>query len=170
MSSTAQHDVIDRLAGIAADAPVAALRRQKPDLVAFAQGSYDALLEPAEPGDVSLLERHAIAYRVGLLTGFDMVAAWHERRLRELGANDDLVAAIADFPASEDLAPRLAALLRQTDLVTTAPGTAAAENIAALHAAGLTPAAVVTVGQLIGFLAYQIRAIAVARAFGEAAQ
>lgn len=167
MTSSAQPDVIDRLAGIAADSPVAALRRQKPDLVAFAQGSYDALLEPTEPGDVSLLERHAIAYRVGLLTGFDMVAAHHESRLRELGAGDDIIAAVADFPASDGLAPRLAALLRQTDLVTTAPGTAEAEDIAALHAAGLTPAAVVTVGQLIGFLAYQIRAIAVARAFGE---
>ena len=52
-------DTINTMAGIAEDSPVAALRMQKPDLVAFAQGSDQALLEPANPGSFSLLERHA---------------------------------------------------------------------------------------------------------------
>jgi CMD domain protein len=167
MVATAEHDVIDQLAGIAEDSPVAALRRQKPDLVTFAQGSYNALLEPPEPGNVSLLERHAIAYRVGLLTGFDTVAIHHRDRLRSLGDSEKLISAIAGFPNGEELDARLAALLAHTDRVTHAPGTAEAEHIAALEAAGLTPTEIVTVAQLIGFLAYEVRAIAVARAFGE---
>jgi uncharacterized protein YciW len=160
-------DVIEQLAGITADSPVAALRREKPELVAFAQGSDDALLEPPNPGSVSLLERHAIAYRVGLLTGFDTDAARHRARLVSLGAGDDLIDAIADFPEGEGLDQRLAALLAHTDRVTKAPGTSRPEYIAELESVGLSPAEVVTVAQLLGFLAYQVRAIAVARAFGE---
>lgn len=163
----AESDIIDQLAGIAADSPAAALRRQKPDLVAFAQGSDHALLEPADPGGLSLRERHAIAYRVGVITGFESVAARHRDRLTSLGADDAFIAAVAAFPQNEGLDARLQALLVHTDRVTRAPGTAEREHIDALHAAGLTPAAVVTLGQLIGFLAYQIRAIAVARAFAE---
>ncbi|MBA3449879.1 MAG: hypothetical protein H0T18_01555 [Chloroflexia bacterium] len=159
-------DSIDALAGIGADSAPAALRRLKPDLVAFAQGSDEALLAPADPGSVSLLERHAIAYRIGIVTGFETVAARHRARLTSLGADDDLIAAIAAFPRGDGLDPRLTALLAHTDRVTRAPGGAAPEHIAALRAAGLSPAAIVTVAQLIGFLAYQIRAIAVARAFG----
>lgn len=166
MPAVAGNDVIEQLAEIAEGSAAAVLRRQKPDLVAFAQGSYDALLEPVEPGDVSLLDRHAIAYRVGVTTGFATVAARHRGRLRELGASDDVIAAIREFPNGESLDPRLSALLAHTDRVTKAPGTAEHAHIEALHAVGLTPTAVVTVGQLIGFLAYQIRAVAVARAFG----
>ena len=164
MVATAEHDVIDQLAGIAEDSPVAALRQQKPDLVTFAQGSYNALLEPPEPGNVSLLERHAVAYRVGLLTGFDTVAIHHRDRLRSLGASDELIAAIASFSNGEALDGRLAALLAHADRVTKAPGTAEAGHIVALEAAGSTPTEIVTVAQLIGFLTYEIRAIAVARA------
>lgn len=162
-------DVIDSLAGLTPTSPAASLRREKPDLVAFAQGSYNALLEPETADELSLLERHAVAYRVGLLTGFDNVATRHRDRLRELGVGEAEIAAIAAFPTGGGLDPRLSAILQQTDLVTTKPDAAEASDIAALHAAGLTPAAVVTLGQLIGFLAYQVRAIAVARAFAESA-
>lgn len=168
MPTRAAPDVIEHLAGIEEGSPAATLRRQKPDLVAFAQGSYEALLEPEDPGGVSLIERHAIGYRVGLLTGFPAVADWHRDRLQQLGVDDDLLAAIAEFPEHEGLDRRLATLLAHTDRVTTAPGQAEAAHIEELHAAGLTPRDIVTVGQLIGFLAYQIRAIAVARAFGGA--
>jgi uncharacterized protein YciW len=167
MAVMAESDIIDQLAGITADSPTAALRRQKPELVAFAQGSDHALLEPADPGDLSLLERHAIAYCVGVITGFEGVAARHRDRLATLGADDEFIAAVAAFPQGSALDARLQALFAHTDRVIRAPGTATSEHIATLHAAGLTPAAVVTVGQLLGFLAYQIRAIAVARAFGE---
>ena len=158
-------DLIDQLAGLAPDSPVAALRREKPDLVAFAQGSDPSLLEPAEPGDLSLLERHAVAYRIGLLTGFPTVEKRHRRRLLDFGRTD-LASHIERYPDVK-LEPRLAAIIRHTDLVTLRPGAAGPEDIAALHAAGLTPAAVVTLGQLLGYLGYQIRAITVARAFAE---
>jgi uncharacterized protein YciW len=162
-------DTINTMAGIAEDSPVATLRLQKPDLVAFAQGSDQALLEPADPGSFSLLERHAVGYRIGLLTGFEPVAKRHEARLRELGESNDLLASLADLSTTESLSPRLAAIIAHTDQVTLSPGAATQADIAALANAGLTPTEIVSLGQLIGFLAYQIRAIAVARALGETA-
>jgi CMD domain protein len=167
MTETAVKDVINYLAGVDEDSPVAELRRQKPDLVQFAQGSYDALLEPVDPETVSLFERHAIAFRVGLLTNFEHVAAWHRQRLESLGTPAATIEAIVAFPNGDGLEPRVEALLAHTDRVTIAPGSAEPEHIEQLKAVGLTPKAIVTIGQLIGFLGYQVRAIAVARAFAE---
>ena len=161
-------DVIDRLAGIGPQSKAAELRRQKPDLVQFAQGSYDALLEPVAPEGVSLVERHAIAYRAALLTRFPDVAEWHRARLEELGAAPETIQAIAEFTNGHgDVDPRLEALLAHTNRVTVSPGSAQPEHIAQLKAAGLTPKEIVTVGQLVAFVSYQVRAIAVARAFEE---
>ncbi len=160
-------NVINQLAGIGPDSPVAALRGQKPDLVSFAQGSYDALLEPADPAGLSRIERHAIALRVGVLTRFDSMVEWHRARLKELGVSDEIIAAVTTNPEDSTLDGRLGALLRHTDLVTSSPGSAEPEHIQALKAAGLSPTAIVTLGQLIGFLGYQVRAVAVARAFAE---
>ena len=167
MTNTAVTDVINQLAGIDERSTVAELRRQKPDLVRFAQGSYEALLEPADPESVSLVERHAIAYRIGLLTNFERVATWHRRRLESLGTPTETIDAIVAFPNADGLEPRLEALLAQTDRVTIAPDLSEPEDIERLKAAGLTPKAIVTIAQLIGFTAYQVRAIAVARAFAE---
>jgi uncharacterized protein YciW len=167
MTDTAVKDVINQLAGIDEDSPVAELRRQKPDLVRFAQGSYDALLEPVDPESVSLFERHAISYRIGLLTNFESVTTWHRQRLESLGTPKATIEAIAAFPNGEGFEPRVEALLALTDRVTIAPGSSEPEHIEQFKAAGLTPKAIVTIGQLVGFLAYQVRAIAVARAFAE---
>src|SRR3954469_6814828 len=167
MTETAVKDVINYLAGVDEDSSVAELRRQKLDLVQFAQGSYDALLEPENPETVSLFERHAIAYSVGILTKIDSVATWHRQRLESLGTSPETIEAIVDFPDGDKLDPRTKALLVHTDRVTATPGTAEPEHIQQLKAAGLTPKAIVTIGQLLGFLGYQVRAIAVARAFAE---
>jgi CMD domain protein len=167
MTDTVVKDVINQLAGIESDSLIAGLRGQKPDLVQFAQGSYDALLEPVDPESVSLFERHAIAYRVGLLTSVESVSAWHRQRLASLGTSPEQIEAIAAFPNGDGLAPRVEALLAHTDRVTTSPGSAQPAHIEQLKAAGLSPGEIVTIAQLIGFLAYQVRAIAVARAFAE---
>jgi uncharacterized protein YciW len=167
MASSPGSDNINQLAGISEASPAAALRREKPNLVAFAQASDQALLEPQDAGGVSLRERHAIAFRVGLLTGFDAVATRHRARLTSLGQSDAEIDAIRDFPDETSLSPRLAALLGHTDRVTLEPGASRPEHIEVLAAAGLSPAEIVTVGQLLGFLAYQIRAVAVAQALGE---
>ena len=61
-------DLINRLAGLAPDAPLAHLREAKPEVVRHAQGSYRALLEPDDPAGVSRREREMIGLRVAALT------------------------------------------------------------------------------------------------------
>jgi CMD domain protein len=166
-SDTETRDVINELAGIAPDSPVAQLRAQRPEVVRAAQGSYRALLEPDDLARVSRHEREMIALRVALLTPSPTVAAWHRDRLRSLGASDTDLAAIEQFPDSTGLSPREMAILRYTDRLTREPGTAQPEHIAAAKAAGLSPRDIVTVAQLIAYMTFEVRLLAGLRLLAE---
>lgn len=161
-------DVINRLAGIAADSPLGRLRAERPDVVRAAQGSYQALLEPDDPGGVSRDERAMIALRVALLTPSPPVAAWHRDRLHDLGADDAALAAIERFPAGPALPARAAAILRYTDRLTRHPGAATPAHIAELKAVGLGPRDIVTISQLIAYLSFAARALVGLRLLAEA--
>src|SRR4051812_22337981 len=45
-------DVIDEAAGLPPESPLAQLRRRRPDVVRHAQGSYEAVFEPADDGGI----------------------------------------------------------------------------------------------------------------------
>ncbi|MCA1670450.1 MAG: CMD domain protein [Thermomicrobia bacterium] len=152
-------DVINRLAGIAADSPLGRLRAERPEVVRAAQGSYQALLEPNDPGGVSRSEREMIALRVAVLMPSPSVAAWHRARLRDLGADDEYLAAIEQFPDGPALSARAATILRHTDRLAREPDTATPPHIAALKAVGLGPRDIVTISQLIAYLSFEVRAL-----------
>jgi CMD domain protein len=160
-------DVMSKLAGITEGSPLAQIRAQRPDVTRYAEGSYRALLEPDDLAGVSRLERDLIALRVAVLTPSQPVAEWHRARLRQLGASDATIAAIEHFPEGEGLSPRQIAILRHADLLTTAPGDATPEHIAALKAVGLAPRDIVTIAQLISFESFQVRVVAALRLLGE---
>lgn len=61
------HDVIDHLAEIPAGSRLDAIRRARPDAREHAQQSFLALLEPADPGELALADRYAVAAYVALL-------------------------------------------------------------------------------------------------------
>lgn len=167
--ATAGPDVIDQLAGIAPGSPLARLRALRPDVVRYAQGSYEALLEPADLAGVSRREREAVALRVAALTPSPALVAWHGERLRALEGADLVRAVVEDGAGAAGLSPREVAILRHTDLVTTAPGAATAAQIDALKAAGLTPRDIVTISQLIAFVSFQARVLVGLRLFAEEA-
>ncbi len=152
-------DVINRLAGIAAGSPLGRLRAERPEVVRAAQGSYQALLEPDDPGGVSRSEREMIALRVAVLTPSPPVAAWHRARLRDLGADDAALVAIERFPDGPALSARAAAILRHTDRLTREPGAATPPHIAALKAVGLSPRDIVTISQLVAYLSFEVRTL-----------
>ncbi|MGI8857650.1 MAG: CMD domain protein [Thermomicrobiales bacterium] len=162
-------DIINELAGIAPDSPVGKLRAQRPEVVRAAQGSYRALLEPDDPAGVSRREREMIALRVALLTPSPALAAWHRDRLRDLGATDADLAAIAQFPDGAGLSPRETAILRYTDRLTREPNTARPEHIADIKAAGLSPRDIVTIAQLIAYMSFAVRLLAGLRLLAEEA-
>jgi len=162
-------DVMNRLADIAADSPLGRLRAERPDVVRAAQGSYQALLEPDDPGGVSRYEREMIALRVALLTPSPPIAVWHRARLRDLGADDAALAAIEQFPDGPALSARAAAILQHTDRLTREPGAATPAHIAALKAVGLSPRDIVTISQLIAYLSFEARALVGLRLLAEEA-
>jgi uncharacterized protein YciW len=139
-------DVLDRLAGLAPDSPVALLRRQRPDFVKYTQGSHDVMITPAEPGTVSLAERAAVALQVAQLTPDDTLAAHYSALLR------------AAPPSPID--PRRIAVLQHAAMLTTAPGTATKANLDRLRDLGMTPKDVVTISQIVAFVSYQARVAA----------
>ena len=59
--STTPSDVIDLLAGIEPNSPLHDIRNQRAQARENAQKSYSALFEPEVPGDVTALERYAVA-------------------------------------------------------------------------------------------------------------
>ncbi len=160
-------DLINRLAGLAPDAPVARLRAGRPEVVRHAQGSYLALLEPDDPAGVSRREREMVGLRVAVLTPDAALAAWHRERLRAVGADDATVAAIERFPGGDALSARERAVLEHTDRLTREPGAATPAHIAALKEAGLTAPDIVTISQLIAYLSFAVRALAGLRLLAE---
>jgi CMD domain protein len=169
MGTNYQADIINYLAGIAADSELARLRAERPETLQFAQGSYSALLEPDDPGGVSKLERAAIALRVATLERCLDVAEFYRERVRTLDMSDEMIAAIEVGSDGAGLAARLSAILGHADLLTTSSRTGSPAAIESLREAGLTVTDIVTVSQLIAYLSYQIRMIATLRAMGGAA-
>ena len=164
MTTDTKTDAINLLAGIADDSPMAALRTQKPDVQTYTQGSDDALFNPADPGGLSLIERELVGLRVAKLTHSVEVATRHRARLKVLNASAALVGAaeIGDAQTS----PRLAAIFSFTDTLTREPRAAMPADIERLTSAGLSDKDVVTLGQLIAYLSYQVRLLAGLRALG----
>jgi CMD domain protein len=163
--ATVSEDIINRFAGIAPGSPLAQLREQRHETLGFAQGSFAALLEPEDSGGVSQVEREAIGLRVATLELFPDLAEFHRDCLRVLGVPDPEIDAVENFPDGE-LPARLVAILRHTDLLTADSRSGSPEALSDLKLAGLTAQDIVTISQLIAYLNYQIRMIALLRAMG----
>ena len=167
--SSIQTDIIDVLAGIDPASPLGTLRSHRAETYQFAQGSYLALLEPADAAGVPRLERESIGLRVATLERSQVLIDFHTERLTALGAPESLIAAIVDFPDGFEGDDRLRAILKHVDLLTCSSRNGSPGAIANLKAAGLTNQDIVTVSQLIAYLSYEIRIIATLNALQGAA-
>lgn len=169
-ATTAPADVLDLVARVQPGSPVAALRARRPDLTRFSQASYESLLGPASVEGLTPRERDVVALRIALTDRDDRLAVWYQEQLIDHGATAHTISAVTAFPAeTSELSAREVALLRHTDLLTERPTEADAGDIAALRAAGLSTLEIVTLSQLIAFVAFQVRVLATLRAFGETA-
>ena len=95
-------DIIDLLAGITPGSPLAETRALRPQARANAQRSFEALLEPAQPGDFPLAERYAIAAFTARIHRFDAATAFYDDLLRE----EDVALADAIADLASDAAQR----------------------------------------------------------------
>jgi uncharacterized protein YciW len=141
-------DVIDDLLGLHADAPLAALRRQRPAAVEAIAASRDALFAADAAPTLTLAERAAVAQHVATRDGDAGLAAHY----REQGTG----------PAT----PRLAAMLRHADRLLDAPASATPAHLAELAAAGLAPRDIVVLSQLVAFVTFETRLLAGMRLMG----
>ena len=155
----ADHDLLDTLAGIDATSPTGALRAQRADIASFIQGSYDALLEPADEAGVSRVERGLIALREALLEESVPLIAHYRAYLAQQDAPSDWIVAAESPELGAPLSPRLVALLGHVDRLTREPDVATPAHLAELKAQGLTDTNLVTISQLIAFVSFQVRAI-----------
>ena len=180
-------DVIDTLVGIAPGSKLDAIRAQRSEARKHAQASYASLFEPKDQGSVTADERHAIAAFVAGLHGEPKTSAFYAAKLpAALGAAVAAEVAAARskgpyglFPkgplSSEDapgptwnvseagrkaLGARLSAAFEHTHMLVFHPRDASAPSLQALLDAGWSTTDVVTVSQLVSFLAYQIRVVA----------
>ena len=151
MTATVESDIIDLVAGLDPESLLALLRRQRPDALRHTEGSYHALLHPADPGGVTAAERAAIA-----------------RRVAELNRDAALTGHYAAKASDEAEPGRLSVILSHVDLLTREPKAASPADLDALRTAGLTDRDIVTVSQLVAFINYQVRLLAGLRLLGAA--
>ncbi|HZR73317.1 CMD domain protein [Bradyrhizobium sp.] len=86
-------DIIDLLAGIEAGSPLDGIRGKRVQARENAQVSYLTLFEPADFGDVSALERYAVAAFVAGVHGEPHVTAFYFNKLGDI-ARPEFVAAL----------------------------------------------------------------------------
>jgi len=182
-------DVIDTLAGLAPDSPLARIRDRKPVTREHAQASYRALFEPGETGDVTLQERFAIAVFVAGLHAREEATAFYAAGLARTAPPSAFTAALTAeidrgrasgpygaYPkgplskedvagptyavSSDVLGSRLSAALAHVHMLVLHPRDANPAALQALLDAGWSNAGIVTLSQLVAFLSFQIRAAA----------
>jgi CMD domain protein len=160
-------DVMDKLAGLAPGSPVAALRRQRPDVVKYTQTSDDAIFSPTDDGGLTRAERAAAALRIATLIGDTGLQEHYRNRLAPLDP-DGVLRKAAEGGASAAGNARRAAVFWHVERASSDPGEAKASDLAALRAVGLSPHAIVSLSQVIAFVNFQARVAAALRMLRDA--
>lgn len=171
MSTVQTADVIDTILGVQPGSAVAALRSQKPDYIANDQNYYLSIFEPDTESAAAFpaVDRALIAVRVASHTGSTAVVNWYADLAASLGATPTQIDAVKDVSVTVAATSSFGAAVQRADQVTLKPDTTAPEHIQQLKAAGLSPAAILSLSQTIAFVNYQLRLIAGLRAFGVSA-
>jgi CMD domain protein len=182
-------DIIDTLAGLTPGSPLALIRDRKPVTRQHAQASCRALFEPTDTTNVTFQERFAMATFVAGLHAQDEIAAFYAAGLARTEPSDALIAALsAEITSGRTIGPygaypkgpltvedvpgpiyhvthrsalgeRLTAALEHVHLLVFHPRDASPAALRALLDAGWSNTGIVTLSQLVAFLAFQIRAV-----------
>ncbi len=189
-------DIVDTIAG--SSPALAALRDRRPQTRAQLQASFDALFAPVSTAHVAQAERELIAAFATRLTGADRTSSFYaERALAadpararlvideavsatttgpfgsyiELGLQGENENGSRYTPSAETgaiLGSRLAAALAHAHLLVFRPRESGADDLERLLQAGWDEDGIVTLSQLVSFLAFQQRVITGLRALDAA--
>ena len=155
--------VVAKAAGITKSSPLKGILALRSDILELTENSHDASLRPNQPGGLNHAERAGLACRIAKRNN-ESVLARHYETMFGVGSQSF---ANTEFDGGEDA--RAKAILRHTDLVTLNPKEATADDVLALHTAGLDDADIVRLSELIAFVSYQIRVVAGLRLMAEVA-
>jgi len=144
-----QHDLLATLAEIIPGTTLAEAREIREAATLHAQGSYEALFAEQSHSGLSLADRLHLARRV---------AGWHEDAL----LSEHYTQRLSDQPASE----RLISALDQAERLSFQPVQANPDNLHALIDAGFNEEEIVTLSQIVGFVAFQSRLLRGLRLLG----
>ncbi|KAF1050802.1 MAG: hypothetical protein GAK43_02671 [Stenotrophomonas maltophilia] len=139
----APHDLLDQLAGIAPDSPLAQARAKRSEARKHTQLSYEALFEVPADSQPTLAERLELARQSALLHEDSRLAEHYAQRLQALGGVTQT--------------PRLEAARHHARALAVSPLRTQAEDLAQLLEAGWTVTAIVTLSQIVAFVSYQSR-------------
>ena len=183
-------DTVDRLAGLRPDGDVAHLRRRRPVTREQLQASSDALFAPLDDREFPLVDRLLVASFATRTTADDVTAAHYAALASEADAaraaivaaeasvaatagpfgaytEDGLAGEITDgrryepgIAARDALGERLSAALAHAHLLVARPREAGAAALDRLLDAGWSVDGIVTLSQLVSFLAFQQRVAA----------
>jgi CMD domain protein len=183
-------DILDEVADLEGGSAVDALRRRRPVTRDQLQASSEALFAPIDDREFAIAERLLVAAFATRLTADDPTAAWYARRARTESSAlaeivlDEAAAAAAPGPfgeytevglqaesvegpryapsdeVAEALGARLASALAHTQLLVSRPRESSSAALDRLLAAGWSTDGIVTLSQLVAFLAFQQRVAA----------
>lgn len=191
-------DVIDQLVGVVPGSALDRVRANRQTARDNAQLSYEALFAPTDAGTVLIEERFAVAYFVAALHKDEAIAAFYREQLGHHDRNGLIGAISAEIRRGETVGPyghypagplsaegkpglayqpdpanravlgRLGAALTHAHFLVYHPRDASPEKLQALLDAGWSTTDIVTLSQLVAFLAFQIRVVIGLRALAEA--
>ncbi|MEZ3159006.1 CMD domain protein [Microbacterium sp. BWT-B31] len=191
-------DTVDTIARVAPDGLVAAVRARRPVTRAQLQASHDALFAPVDDAEFPVAERALVAAFATRLTADDATAAHYADLAAGADAQRAAVVAALgagsattgpfgtyreeglveestegrrlaiDSAARDALGERLAAALEHTHLLVYRPREAAGDALDRLLESGWSIDGIVTLSQLVSFLAFQQRVVAGLRVLEEA--
>ncbi|MCW5655131.1 peroxidase-related enzyme [Hydrogenophaga sp.] len=152
-------DLIDRAAGLVAGSATHTLRHQRDKVVATAQLSHDAMLDPSLT-DLSLSHRLLVALYACRLTPSPALAGHYRDRALDAGADPVLVSLADTGAAPQAFAdPSLRAMMTFARILTERPTEGDKAALMQLPAAGLSTPSTVLLAQLIAFISYQTRLV-----------
>lgn len=178
-------DVIDHLAGVAQGSRLDAMRDLRLQARENAQNSFLSLFATTETTEMSAVERFAVAGFVALLHDDATVADFYASHLdaptaaavkdaARAGAStgpygaypspalaaENTTGTVLAASALVALGPRLATALAHAHMLVFRPREANATSLQALLDAGWSTTGIVTLSQLVSFLAFQLRVVA----------
>ncbi len=149
-------DVVDRIANATHPDIARDIRQHRPKIAAFIQATFDALFVD-EPGSFDLRLRLSCAAKVAALTAEQDLARFYLEALERAGS----LGKDAKDAGGQALEK---AVLEHAARVTGTPDACDPAALEALRAVGLTEYEIVTLSQLIGYVAFQARLVTVVRA------